>query len=1351
MTTIGMTETNQSEKTLDYPCGEFTSEFSGNEAFLADHVIQGSKILPGMAYLEIARAAVANSISLREDQMLVLCDSVFVNALLVNKPCQVEVKIYPGYSGEFGVEVSTDLGIHFQTKVQVQEKKPSSKLNIETFRERCDKEGPSKIEFYNYFKNRDVMLGPSHRGVESILLGDQCGLIKVKIPGSSRRGMEMDPGMLDSIIQGGVTLGGKEDTNVVPFGVLKTEIHSPLVDEMYVFMEKSGDGIDYTVVDISGNVKVKISGFLTREIDLNANAEQLNFFCPVLNEVSDNYDTNKTIIEGFENYQQLVVEVFTRAKKLIQDNTDGHLLEVKIPRAKSVCRGIEAALKTIKSECPKINYQINYDNRLLRTEYQQLETQLGEKFAWSDNKTILISGGLGALGLVLAEDIAKNTRGTQIILIGRSSPKDDVRTKIEKLNKDYDSNIVFGQCDVTDKASLKMLVQDIPNINGVIHASGLIQDNYIKNKSISEIEVVLAPKVDGINNLDEVTANDKLDFFIAFSSIAASVGNEGQYDYAAANAYMDYFVEERNDLVNQGRRSGKSISINWPLWDSAGMQLDEATRENLQRLYKIKPLPTEEGLEALKLLMASEHHHMAVVYGNKKSVNGLFEVTHSKPKTEQEKPRISGEASDKLGRAIAKELKIQIGEHLKRNPNSLDESSEWAEFGFDSILMSSFVNRLNNEFNLNLMPTVLFEASNMVLFSEYLLDNYYSEMAKLFSNKEDKPQQSKKDTTAELEPQKEHDYDTISAFAKGFKKSYKNNVTYRDKDIAIVGMSCKIAGATNPDEFWEMLDQEKDMVSEIPEERWNWQDYPGVSKWGSFIDDVDKFDPLFFGIAPAEAMYMTPEQRLMMEYVWECLESAGCAGDDIKGNNTGLFVGCGPSGYCNLLHGLPVEAYSATGTVASVGPNRISYFLDWHGPSNPIDTACSSALVAMHRGVEAIRAGHCEQAVIGGVNLLLEPAVYVSFSKSGMLCEDGRCKTFSDQANGYVRGEGVGMLLIKPLKKALEDGNMIHALVKGTAENHGGRTTSLTAPNPKAQAAVIKRAFADAEIDFSRVSYIECHGTGTELGDPVEINGLKSVAKDLLQEKNTGQVCRLGSIKSNIGHLEYGAGVVGLIKVILQLQNKKIAKTLHCEKVSPYINLSGTPYEIAQQSHEWQEEPGLTRIAGVSSFGFGGVNAHVVLEEFSESDNTQAQNNLETESKSQLLTFSARSEEILIDYIAQIPEYIKKINKDPLTLKRIAYTLQVGRMEMSERCVFIVDSIDEWVEQVESFLEQNGKVYNRNIYRGTVKASAGDNIDINDTQAGKGYLQQLIDANETEKLAELWVKGTKIDWQQLHC
>ena len=1356
-----MTQTALKLSANDYPVGVFTSTYTGDEAFLADHIIQGQKILPGMAYLEIARAAVANSVELNDSQMIVLSDSIFVNALLVSEKRAVEVKVYPGANGQFGVEVMTEQGVHFQSKVSIQEKEQQQRVNLKELQVECQTKGPSKQQFYSTFRKRGVNLGLSHQGVEDIRLGHDRALVRVSIANSSDRGMALDPGMLDSIIQGGVALASNPEADVVPFAVKNTKIFGPLDDQMYVHIIKTAQGCDYVAFDDNGEVRVTITDFLTREIDLSSQQDQLVYYKPDWEHQEqlielENDSENITVIQNKDDYSSLVKSVFATAKKLIKQKSEHHTIEIRLPSDKPSWRGIIALLKSINLEYSKINFRLKFGEDLIQLKYAEVDMRAVDDHSWLDNKTVLITGGLGGLGKIFALDIAEATKGCTLILVGRSELTQGKNDFIKHLES-KGAKVIYAQTDITDSAQVQALVKNYPQLNGVIHGSGIVNDNFINKKSVEDIDSVLAPKVKGIEYLDRATANHKLDYFIALSSIAGTLGNAGQADYAAANGFMDAYISNRVEDVSKGRRYGKSISINWSLWNSDGMQMDEATAQNLLQVYKIKPLPVENGLTALKQIIASEYQQLVVLFGNKKAIAPMFNKTASqnKPDVQQKISQIQPAQNNKLTRKIAQEVRVQTAEHLKRQPNQLDDKADWAEFGLDSILLSSFVNKLNTRFNLNLMPTVLFEATNMHLFAEYLAENHHEEMAKELSSGGD--EKSSRQVVVEkpkqdIKLEQGNAQEDINAFAQGFKKSYRETVSFREKDVAIVGMSCRIAGSKNPEEFWQMLDEERDMVSEIPKERWDWQDYPGVSKWGSFVDDVDEFDSLFFGISPAEAIYMTPEQRLMMQYVWECIENAGYGGEDVKGNNTGLFIGCGPSGYTSILSHSPIEAYSATGSVSSVGPNRISYFMDWHGPSNPIETACSSALVAVHRSVEAIRAGHCEQAIAGGVNLLLSPEGYISFSKSGMLCEDGRCKTFSDDANGYVRGEGIGMLMLKSLKSAIQDGNVIHALVKGTAENHGGRTNSLTAPNPKSQASVIKRAVEDAEIDFSRIGYIECHGTGTSLGDPVEIKGLKTVASDLLGGNQTSQICKLGSIKSNIGHLEYGAGVVGLIKLILQMKHKKIAKSLHCEKVSRYIDLKGTPFEIAQEASEWSVEPGKTRIGGVSSFGFGGVNAHVILEEYQDDVSAGAQQTApdNDEQETYILTFSAKNEQQLIDYVAQYQDFLKTFDRKPDSLKRIAYTLQIGRAEMQERLVFVVESMDEWVEKVDNFVQNNGKIFDNKIYRGTVNNNSNNRIELGDTQAGVDYIKQLIDTRESEKIAELWVKGANIDWQILH-
>lgn len=1338
----------------EYPIGLFTSEFTGNEPYLDDHIINGRKILPGVVYLEMSRAAIDLSFSLNEDQIVVLSDSLFMQPMIVQKKISVNVKVYPGSSGEFGVEVETEQGIHFQSKAYIKDLKEDIaesnnllKIDIDSLKKECIKKGPDGKQFYKNFKNKGINLGPSLRGIQSIEKGVKCALVHVLLPEASKQGMNLIPGVFDSFIQSGDVLADDPDIVRVPFAVKQTKVYGSLSDEMFGFIEKTEEGVNYTIADVNGNIKIKINDFMGRE--MGGTQDELCYYQPSWEEKKEDQlekspDKIKKIIEPGKNYNETLINILETVKEIKESDIENHILELNLPTEKELWKGIYSALKTVGLEFPKISYQMKVNDKFFDIKYKNTKLNSTEIYDWPDQKNILITGGLGGLGKIIAEDIATQSGKNKLILVGRSkldSKKQEFINKLKSLN----TQVEYRECDISNYNDVKSLFEEFQDINGIIHGAGTNQDSLVSEKNIDEIEKVLAPKVAGIKILDEVSSNTKLDYFIVLSSIAGTLGNVGQIDYAAANGYMDSYITDRAKKVENGLRFGKSLSINWPLWESGGMQIDDFTKKNLQQVFKVKPLPTSIGLKALKRTIKSEFSQLVVMYGNSKAISGM--MIKKEEKKEKLIKKVANSEIEKLTKEVLLEVRELTAKHLKLQINQLNDTTDWAVFGFDSILLSSFANKINTHFNINIMPSIFFEATNMQLFSEYLVQDYPEQMSNKMSVENEDVNENTNEDVQEVVEEKESD---VNDFVNNLKRSYKSSVTYREQDVAIVGMSCRIAGARNLDEFWKMLDEEKDMISEIPSDRWDWRDYPGVSKWGSFIDGAAEFDPLFFGISPIEAMYMVPEQRLMLQYVWECLENAGCCGEDIKGNNTGLFIGCGPSGYSYFMRNSEINAYTNTGYVPSVGPNRISFLLDWHGPSNPIDTACSSALVAVHRAVEAIHLGHCDQAVVGGVNMLLSPDPYIGFSKAGMLCEDGKCKTFSNKANGYVRGEGIGLLMLKPLKKAIKDGNKIYALVKGTAENHGGHTNSLTAPNPRSQAEVIKKAFKESGIDFSRVGYIECHGTGTSLGDPVEIRGLKTVASELLENKEPKGKCKLGSIKSNIGHLEYGAGVVGIIKAVLQIQNKKIAKSLHCDEINPYIDLKDSPFEIAQEASEWEVGSGQTRVAGVSSFGFGGVNSHIVLEEYNESHSIEEKSNINKMNETNLLILSAQNEERLLEYVKQFPEYLKKMDVSNSILKEIAYTLQTGRMEMPERVAFVVQSIDECIELMETFGKDNGDTFDRRIFKGSVNEQQSSGIELGDTGAGKDFVTQLIKSSEFGKIAELWTKGTKIDWDQMY-
>lgn len=495
--------------------------------------------------------------------------------------------------------------------------------------------------------------------------------------------------------------------------------------------------------------------------------------------------------------------------------------------------------------------------------------------------------------------------------------------------------------------------------------------------------------------------------------------------------------------------------------------------------------------------------------------------------------------------------------------------------------------------------------------------------------------------------------------------------------IAIVGMACRFPGAPSLDAYWKLLCEGVDAITEVPADRWSLQEFydadpslPGKmnARWGGFIDNIDRFDASFFGISPRETASVSPQQRLLLEVAWHAVENAGIAMKDLSAKNsatearTGVFVGVASFDYYDRVAQDParMNGYSLTGNAYSITANRLSYVFDLRGPSIAVDTACSSSLVAIHLACQSLAAGECSTALAGGVQIMMSPWVSVAASKGEFLSPDGRCKTFDESANGYVRGEGVGMLVLKRLEDAERDGDRIWAVVRGSAVNQDGRSNGLTAPNPTAQIDVISTALRRANVSPENIGYIEAHGTGTRLGDPIELNALGSV---LGQRKNP---CFVGSVKSNFGHLEAAAGVAGLIKSVLCVHYGEIVPNLHFSRPNPLIDFANLPFVVPTQRQSWPND--VTRIAGVSSFGFGGTNAHVVIEAARSSGLSSPQ----AHSEPALLCLSARTVPALAQLAESYAAWLRAFPHVPVF--DAAATAAHGRNVMGERTAVVLDS-----------------------------------------------------------------------------
>ncbi|MCX6968771.1 MAG: SDR family NAD(P)-dependent oxidoreductase [Verrucomicrobia bacterium] len=507
-----------------------------------------------------------------------------------------------------------------------------------------------------------------------------------------------------------------------------------------------------------------------------------------------------------------------------------------------------------------------------------------------------------------------------------------------------------------------------------------------------------------------------------------------------------------------------------------------------------------------------------------------------------------------------------------------------------------------------------------------------------------------------------------------------------DEPIAITGIGCRFpGGAHGPDAFWKLLRNGTDAITEVPADRWNIPAYydrePGLpgrtnSCWGGFIDGIDQFDPAFFGISPREAAFMDPQQRVLLETAWESIEDAGLVADPVAGSETGVFVGISTHDYSQIQTSLgdktTIDTHSTTGTVLSIAANRISYLFNFHGPSFVVDTACSSSLVAVHLACQSLRHGECATALAGGVNAILVPDTYVGFSKMSMLSPDGRCKAFDARGNGFVRGEGAGVIVLKPLSAARAGGDRIYAVIRGSAVNQDGRTSSLTVPGFEAQQRLIREACSNAKVDPVEIDYIEAHGTGTAVGDPIETSAIGAV----LGENPARRACAIGSVKTNIGHLEAGSGIAGIIKTALVLHHGEVPPNLHFEKPNPDIDFAKWKIRVPVAA---EKLPRTDAVAAINSFGFGGTNAHVILQ-CAPQAGVEVSGEL---AQPGLFVLSARDAEGLRALASQYAAWLPNCEE---SLADISHTLATRRIHGAHRIAIAADSKPAVIEKLEAFL-----------------------------------------------------------------
>ncbi|RPE06775.1 beta-ketoacyl synthase N-terminal-like domain-containing protein [Paenibacillus polymyxa] len=746
-----------------------------------------------------------------------------------------------------------------------------------------------------------------------------------------------------------------------------------------------------------------------------------------------------------------------------------------------------------------------------------------------------------------------------------------------------------------------------------------------------------------------------------------------------------------------------------------------------------------------------------------------------------------------LSEKLTRDLISVISKISSISEQDISLQDDIEKYGFNSITLMELANDLNKKMGISLTPAAFFELKELTPYSlvQHLCSKYAQELTRYYNTSSSSVSSTGESTLNSLvgrthimakavNPFRFHDQvnDSIQPQPLDtFKQDpleepiqeSRSSLSHAEDDytpIAVIGIGGMMPQSDSIEDFWTHLCDSHDLITEIPSNRWDWREYHGdamrernktLCKWGGFLKDVDTFEPSFFHMSPKEAEIMDPQQRKFLEIAWKTIEDAGYKPSALAGSLTGVFIGVTNNEYTDLIaeSKLPVDSHSIVTNAHFLIANRTSYFFDFHGPSEAVDTACSSSGVALHRAVSSLHTGECSTALVGGVNVLASPRNMIAFDVAGMLSREGRCKTFDQNADGFVRGEGIGALLLKPLPQAIADHDSIYAVIKGSAVNHNGRSKSLTAPNPASQAEVIKSALSQSGAKASTITYMEVHGTGTALGDSVEIEGMRRAFQEMADVSDLASTsapfCGLGSVKTNIGHLEAASGMASLLKVILALKYKQLPPSLHCNTLNPHMQLDKSPFYVVREKTEWKRiidshnNKEIPRRAGINIFGAGGVNAHIVLEEYEQHTEAEPTDELEQVA----LLFSARTQESLREIVKETADFVERHTH--LNLKDVAYTLQTGRDEMPERVVLVVSSLEEFISKARIYLNNSKEVKKVGIYQTDQKIVRDGICDLmNDDAVSEIYLDMLLQHHQWAPLSKLWVNGVSVVWEHIY-
>ncbi|MCX5214357.1 SDR family NAD(P)-dependent oxidoreductase [Kitasatospora sp. NBC_00240] len=1476
----------------DFRSRRYLSEFTGEEFFLRDHVVKGQKVLPGVACLEMARAAAALTLggTVQAGPGLALRNVVWARPVTAGADrVTLTTALVPRSHDEADYEISGTAGgapvVHSQGQVVRKEIAPAV-LDLPGIRAACDRTVVEASRLYPAYEAIGFRYGDAHRGIERLHIGRDQVLVRLTLPTSVRDTRDdyvLHPALLDATLQASLGMGlaagdaGTLDVSgmkpSLPFALDELEVLGSCTDAMWAWIrysagvERGGKvfKLDIDLCDEQGGVRARIRGMSYRVLDgevgaaaetpASAAAEVSSVtFVPAWQEAAPGgaaveparhvvllpdlpaladalsaqdpavrvlplTSTATGIAERFTDHTE---QALAHVRALLRDRAQEQVLvQLVVPDREDLAtvRGLLGLLKSAQAEDPRLLAQAVLvdpaepagqlaarvaagrrhageaclrfrDGRTEALTWVEGDDRPEVRVPWRAGGVYLVTGGLGGVGTLFAQDMATGVPDLTLVLAGRSP----LRPAQEALLDGWRAqgvDVRHERVDVARPAEVRALVDGILRehgaLHGIIHSAGVLRDGLIGRKTAEECREVLAPKVAGLVNLDEASKDVPLDFLAVCAGAAGVFGNAGQADYAAANAFQDAYTHHRRELVARGERFGASVCVDWPLWADGGMRVDSATETVMRERLGMVPMPTAVGLAALYAALDAPRTQVLVVAGDAGKIRET--VLHRAPRPEPASVRpapalpagspsgqaLPARAAGAVGAdrkavrpALVTYLRNTLAEVIQVPAHRIDPGAPFERFGIDSVLALTVTNRLEADFG-SLSKTLFFEYRSIDDLSGYFLGAHAGALESVLGLRAPAPEPAAPVLSAApvlaaapllavapLAP--------VAPVAPAQVASQRRPEPPEDA-IAVVGLAGRYPGAKDLDELWENLLAGRDCVTEVPEDRWDHSLYYDpeqsrpdrtATKWGGFIDGVADFDPLFFHVSPREAAIMDPQTRLFLECVWNLLEGTGYTRDRLRtayGSRVGVYVGAMYQQYQLLSSDIVHESITSVMSYSAVA-NRVSHFFDLQGPSLAVDTTCSSSLVAIHMACEELRRGTCELMIAGGVNLTLHPKKFLGLSLTGLTGSGPDSRAFLD-GDGFLPAEGVGAVLLKPLSRAVADGDEILAVIRSSATNHKGRTNGPMVPSPDRQAELIEENLERAGIHPRTVGHVEASANGSQLGDAIEFAALRKVFGRHTRDEG---FCALGTVKSTFGNAEAASGIAQLSKVALQLKHRKLLPFVGEGRLNPGVEPAGTAFFLPPAVQPWHrpvvdldgQEREYPRRATISAFGAGGSNAHLVVEEYVPEQIVAGgyqddADGYQEDRAPQVVVLSARNEDRLKAVAGRLLEFVGA--QPELSLADLAHTLQSGREAMDARLALVAGSVPELVEGLGHYLGGAAGQAPVPLFTGDARRDDSDLGALLSGRVGDAVVRELLAENRPENVALFWARGGSVPWE----